>query len=217
MTNLQEKAMNKQIGVVGSKEIYKRVNNKLANLEVDHFFYREQLKLYEWRHDFLRRNNSPIYSLIGPEYGRQLAIVITQNFDQVLSDWGPGEFSNIFDEENNRKALDNFYAPLIVIYWLNNMHDQEAAAEPCQCLQCEENVSKLKPVLHWAPRVVPIVELAMRSYSRQSGCVIRLHSGRRIFLRMLFFCWLIRDCMFKVILLKFAFNDAKKFQPYLLS
>ena len=45
-----------QVENVGSEEIYRRVNNKLAQLEVDPWFYWEQLSIYRWREYYLKND-----------------------------------------------------------------------------------------------------------------------------------------------------------------
>ena len=46
---------NFQVRMLGSEARYRRVNTKLANLEVDPLFYLDQLTVFRWRMTFLQR------------------------------------------------------------------------------------------------------------------------------------------------------------------
>ena len=52
---------NFQVRMLGSEARYRRVNTKLANLEVDPLFYKNQLEVFRWRMIVLeaRRGEGP--------------------------------------------------------------------------------------------------------------------------------------------------------------
>ena len=50
-----EKVRNVQVERLGSEARYRRINNKLANLEVDPLFYLEQRQIFHWRMTCLRQ------------------------------------------------------------------------------------------------------------------------------------------------------------------
>ena len=68
----------KQVEEVGSEVLYKRLDKKMANLEVDHFFYRKQLKLFRLRYKILGKITR--YNMYEKSY------ICSQSFDQVLED-----------------------------------------------------------------------------------------------------------------------------------
>ena len=68
----------KQVEEVGLEVLYKRLDKKMANLEVDPFFYRKQLKLFRMRYNILGKIIR--YNMFEKSY------ICSQSFDQVLED-----------------------------------------------------------------------------------------------------------------------------------
>ena len=69
-----------QWACVGSEALYRRLSTKLTNLEVDLFFYNEQLRLYRWRVEYLKKNGF----LPSGIYDYKMHFLITQLFDEIL-------------------------------------------------------------------------------------------------------------------------------------
>ena len=69
-------ARQQQVSLVGSETLYNRLDKKLADLEVDAFFYNKQCKLFVWRYRFLKENIN--------YRGEGLSFLSTQCVDQVL-------------------------------------------------------------------------------------------------------------------------------------
>ena len=176
---------------VGSEAIYRRVNSKLANLEVDLFFYHEQLRLYGWRNVYLKNAGYIDNSM----YDQKMQCLITQMFDDVLetdcsslrlvedssdSPQPPSYFwassymflPGILDPSVTTQADVKFFLPSEVSRWLSRLHP-----EPCQCQWCGYCSRKLKEMLDYMPTVGPLAELALGYWDLQAGESLGLTAG----------------------------------------
>ena len=140
----------------GSVTLYERLNRKLANLEVDPFFFKKQLLLFDLRRNFLSKNT---------RYNHyEISFLSIRMFDQILHDL---KFHNASQEISDtslalgREAMDKFVAPLLISncllkiqniksYNLNNINAK------CQALKlCSK-------VLSDVPEVADLAELAIQ-------------------------------------------------------
>ena len=74
------------VHVVGSEAVYKRVDQKLKNVEIDPFFYREQVTIFHARLYYLLIDLQlqDIYGWAVTDKMLQLFSLITQNYDNTL-------------------------------------------------------------------------------------------------------------------------------------
>ena len=152
--------------LVGSKALYERLNEKMKNLEVDPFNFCSQIKLYNWRHNFLTKHNKHYKKTRA--YEAKLAILITQSFDHVLEEWKlpddpvKGMKCAILDE---KRLLEKFYVPATTERWLKNLHynQKEEQQANCDCNGCGVILSKVRYLLAWAPAAAPLLELSIQN------------------------------------------------------
>ena len=143
------------VNVVGSEALYKRVDQKLKNLEIDQFFYREQVIIFHARlyHLLIDLQLQDIYGWALNDKMLQLFTMITQNYDDTLLKINRNRSMNFdltLDLENNqinhreigRKTWINFVAPLSIVCTLKN--HLEHTNDNSKCKVCRKRVEKEK-------------------------------------------------------------------------
>ena len=193
-----------QAEYVGSEAIYRRVNSKLANLEVDFYFYHEQLRLYGWRTVYLKKAG-----YINKFYHEEkMEHLITQMFDDVLetdcnslglvedstdSTQPPSYFwasPHVFmDPSVTIKSFAKFFLPSAVSRCFSRLHP-----EPCQCQGCEDNTRKVRKFLNYMPTVFPLAERAL-GYQDAGGLAGAPLSLTELGIRKVLECDLAQDCL----------------------
>ena len=139
----------KHIDGVGSETLYHMLDKKMANLQIDPFFYFKQAQLYDKRLNFLLKNTS--YKSV-----EDLGFLATQKFDEVLA---AADISNpLYDTDLRigREAADKFSAPyrmaMEVIMMNSNCENKEQEKDSkdqeiqegelnvlCNCIKMEES------------------------------------------------------------------------------
>ena len=150
-----EKARLDQSKLVGTEALYKRLDKKLANLEVDTFFYRKQLGLFHLRTRILRQNT--IYD----EF--EISFLSSQRFDRILHELEHHEPLQEIAEtslELGKKALAKFAGPRVLSSTLLKLQHNTM---PCNCEDCQTNYKTIWQVLKDVPEAGPLAELAIRS------------------------------------------------------
>ena len=105
-----EKTRQKQVALVGSETLYKRLDQKLTDLEFDPFFYQKQCKLFKWRYKF-------IMDAFGRGDHLFLPFLSTKEFARVLDkldspDSSIQDLEDMFQMSNaGREARDKFLIP----------------------------------------------------------------------------------------------------------
>ena len=141
-----------EIKLVGSEQLYNRVNKKLANLEIDTVFHNRQLELFIWRVKLLKKN-------IAWRYQEQLAFLATKKFFTVLEILEKGPVSKtlylglplgmpLVDMEVGREAVVKFKIPLLTVSLITSIYDH-ASQEwgQCECRDCRRYLSTVRKIL----------------------------------------------------------------------
>ena len=137
-----------QLAAVGSEALYQRVDRKLANLEVDLFFYSDQLWLYEWRKNHLAQNvntnlEDDVKSVVTlKEFGTtqmfEHFISSGENFDLTvsafLSGWTVTDPDVLFKKQDLfridydlwKDSIVKFYVPIATQNFLSRLHARPA-------------------------------------------------------------------------------------------
>ena len=153
---------------IGSEAVYKRVDQKLKNLEIDPFFYREQVLIFNVRayyllHDMQLRNFYVYGAMTEPpkpptDQMLQFFSMITQNYDNTLKKVFRNKYMN-FDlnldldndqnnyQENGKKAWLYFLAPLKIVCMLKN--HLELSHENSICKYCGRSVEHTEFEKKW--------------------------------------------------------------------
>ena len=171
-----EEARRKQVEEVGSEALYKRLDKKLALLEVDPFFYRKQMKLYELRYKVLQENSR--YNLI------EKSFLITQRFYQVLHELEHHQPSQEIDEISlnaGKEAYYKFSVPLnaknLLLHFTMLRTRYPASARIASQLTCKSIIKAAWELIRETPGAGPLTELAIRVcrvQSLQDVCMARV-------------------------------------------
>ena len=124
-----EEIRQKQVTLVGSETLYKRLDQKLADLEVDPFFYNKQNSLCHWRTQYLREKAKDNYY--------KIFLLSTKHFDEAIEKHGSPHFVfTMLDSSRSigREARTKF---LISRKVLMNSLQEEHKAGPCECGSCD--------------------------------------------------------------------------------
>ena len=162
-----------------SEAIFKRVDRKLAKLEVDKFFYQEQQQLYCFRRNFL--DATRYYG--SSYYRKESEFLVTQMFDEYLEvmeqfevaydppeNTPPGHVVYlvptrsrtspyaVMDPDLCKESAAKFYVPALTVHYLDQLHrDNEDGA--CMCYNCQLILfNKVKPRLRWIPEAAELAE-----------------------------------------------------------
>ena len=166
-----EEARRKQVEEVGSEALYKRLDKKLALLEVDPFFYRKQMKMFELRYKVLQENTR--YNQL------EISFLVTQRFDQVLHELEHHQPSQEIHEislNTGKEAEYKFSAPQKAKDLLVNLHHEENKTV-CKCKDCKVSIQAAWEVIRDTPEAGPLTELAIRVcrvQSLQDVCLARV-------------------------------------------
>ena len=155
--------------VGGSRDVYRRVDNKLASIEVDPFFYREQKQLFQWRFNFLV--NHYLYENMR-KHLEKIGILITKKFDQVLENWSLGKQIyniNLSEAElqagknsfNEATIIFSFPFAVMIFFKMPEKHDSNG----CNCVQCTARLALLNEIMKTCAGV-SLVELVIRGDPR---------------------------------------------------
>lgn len=158
-----------QVDYLGSEAVYKRVNGKLANLEVDPFFYWEQIKLYNWRFEYIigKVLNTNVYRPSG-----EIGFVITQSFDQYLKNGTvPEEVSLESRLTLAKQAWVMFRGPFTVTSMLLALE-----MDPTNTI----HINMLKNILAAFPHISSNVKLAIQSNPERYDFAKRSHQARSL-------------------------------------
>ena len=150
-----EKASMKQLKEAGSETLYKRLNQKIADLEVEPFFYKKQLMLFQMRRKILRENTR--YNIC------EIDFLSTKRFEQVLKELEfnqPGQEITEISIKLGKEAWAKFGAPTILSSCLLKLQHSKI---PCVCTDCRTNFSTIWQVMNDAPEAGPLAELAIRA------------------------------------------------------
>ena len=146
-----EEGKERQIKLVGSEAIYKRVNNKMAQLEADPLFFWEQLKIYIWRVKYIKKK------LLSESLLNIDGLAIPQSFDQFLN-------GNIKAEEFNKeisaKSCRIFVSSLetiLCLFFLDRNKTESYEEFP------GNNGEHLQSLLRNNPIIAELAELAIQS------------------------------------------------------
>ena len=124
----EEETRQFQVTLVGSEILYKRLDQKLADLEVDSFFYDKQRSLIQWRTEYLREKAKDNYD--------KIFFLSTKHFDEAVERHGSPDF--VFDVPGyrsvGREARTKF---LISQSHLMSCLHKEHTDGPCECGSCD--------------------------------------------------------------------------------
>ena len=179
-----KKDKEKQVRDIGSEEGYRRVDQKLKNLEVDPFFYREQIIIFNSRCWYLLKDLELENRGFGPRNGLNLSFMITQDYENTVATI----FRNIYksfdltvglikSQENyehirtlGTKAWLKFSAPLSSVCLLSHLQlDDQTDHSNEFCNHCLRSVGKqkslqlLKHFLTKYPELAANMELLIQS------------------------------------------------------
>ena len=147
-----------QIKFLGSEAMYIKVDSKLKKLEVDPFFYVEQLRLFGWRHDFIfddtRFNHKEICQ------PNLLAFIVTQSFDQFVK-MTESELVAI-NQGVPQEAMTKFGVPIWCFKKLKQLRNHEELAW-CTCPECLESRRSLRIAFTTNPETIALTELEIRN------------------------------------------------------
>ena len=164
-----EEARLKQLKVVGSEALYKRLDQKIADLEVEPFFYKKQLRLFQMRCKILRQN--------AKNNMFEITFLCSQRFDQVLNELEfhqPGQEITEISIALGKKASAKFAFPTILSNTIFKLQDCKRSGN---CEDCRTNFQTIWQVLTDVPEAGPLAELAIGSslvVSLKTVCVARV-------------------------------------------
>ena len=156
-----EEARQKQVSLVGSDQLYIRLDSKLANLKIDQFFYSKQLKLMAWRWRFLEK--IIIHNFM------KLSFLSTQPLEETIAKLESPDFSSESSEmylERGLRALNMFVIPehYSRYFWsFKETHYKEDG--PCECQTCKTDFNFLKLGLQNFPNSAAFITWAICSSS----------------------------------------------------
>ena len=120
-----------QINWLGSEKLFTILDNKLANLEIDPFFYSKQTKIYCERRNFLKEK---IFTSYRSE--EDLGFLATQKFDQVLQEADISNFET--DRSIGTKAVLKFLAPHNIAMAVRKAEEDCENKEKKECSEDQE-------------------------------------------------------------------------------
>ena len=187
-----------QVKKVYRKQIYDRLDEKLSRLEIDPFFYWEQVGIYVWRRNYLMKNwfNPEQYDHLGL-YHSDMNFIITQQFGRVL-DLGQSfdptsarEQSEWWSDQRSWEATAKFLSPKLIYRWLSSPHPPELVHCPqtgrleqriCSCSPCEAYISKIKDRVKQQPESAVLGELLIRTFDPNNvgATSLKLTAIRRV-------------------------------------
>ena len=157
-------AREKQVSLVGSETLYNRLDNNLADLEVDPFFYKKQCQLFVWRWRLLDENTN--YS------SEEVSFLSSQCFDNVIRKLNTPDLSSEMPEiylSLGREAISKFLIPGILLrrHLKFTLHIDK---EDClyDCVLDKEAFRLVKQAVRYFPESVAFIDLAIRYSSIRS-------------------------------------------------
>ena len=171
-TEERKKAIQNQIDCVGSKQIYTRVSEKLANLEVDPFFYCQQLDLYNWRHEYITKITN---CYIGKMYEEEKEVLVTEQFDKIFEDSFDKSIGLELEDIDQQKCMETaskFYAPSEILHWINEYQDH--CSHEDVCIVCTKIEAKLRQLIQWMPEAFGLAKLALHGLNLKTGAPLTL-------------------------------------------
>ena len=152
-----------QVTLVGSQTLYKRLDRKLADLEVDPFFYIKQCKLFVWRCQFLQEKTN---YRIG-----EIFFLSARCFDQVLKKL---DTTRIYLEERPElnksigwEAASKFLTPDSDKTLMFQLHIDKDDGQ-CECGMCKNIFELFKLRFKQQLESVAFIDLAIQSCSIRS-------------------------------------------------
>ena len=179
-----------QVNTVSRKAVYDRLDEKLSRLEIDPFFYWEQVGIYVWRRNYLMKNwfNPENYDHLDL-YHSDMNFIITQKFGRVL-DLGQSfdptsarEQSEWWSDQRAWEATAKFLTPKLIYRWLSSPHPAKLVHLPqtgrlearlCDCFCCEVHISRLRERLKQQPEAAVLGELLIRTFHPNNEGAISL-------------------------------------------
>ena len=151
-----EQVWKTQVEDMGSEEAYRMADRKLANLEVDPFFYLKQLEIFIFRKRFLFFTQVDLKTIIPPEYDNVIvAFLATKCFLQVIeaTDMIPLKISST----DGWGAYSKFQIPLQLMNSALDLHYVEDG-RPCRCPECLTNLAGLTSLITDYPETPVLLE-----------------------------------------------------------
>ena len=147
----REVARNKQVVKVGTEHLYERLNQKFLNLDIDPFFYNQQIYMHRVRREFHKTYLKPNIHYRDME---EFTLLSTQCFDQVLRiiESNPEDIPSPFGISIERKSEANikFLVPSNMFYYTNCLIHSNSYCNP------EKALEKLKKLITMYPEAVPL-------------------------------------------------------------
>ena len=164
-----------QVKLVGSKEMYQIVNQRLVNqeyeIDTDFNIFRHGgpalFNIFRWRYNFLMAHlhrNRPTDRLY-------FGFLVTQCFDQIINNLESSttvtvEIDLVIANDVNVKL----YFPVKGLFFLLRLHNNKCCMntnhqlEPCHCRLCRDRVWELKNMVDYDHRVAANVEAKVQAF-----------------------------------------------------
>ena len=153
-----------QVDLMGSEEVYRRVDQKLANLEIDPFFYHYQLKLIHFRERHFKLTKLHLRTKLDSSYDFDLlSFLSTQKFSQIVK--ADKSIHLKMKTSVAREASAKFAAPIYILNALNGLH-YVYYNRPCECHQCNACLRYVSKLLLNYPEAMDLVKQAFQSSPR---------------------------------------------------
>ena len=153
-----EEVRERQVKRAGSEALYRRLNERFDNLEIEPLFMFRQMLLFKLRREIL---TDLLTYRIHYNSDAELTLLSTQKFDQVLQEiessgqirMSPFEIG----KERKREAHMKFFASNQIVSLLRRLHP-DTFEGTCLCDQCNVKLKHLKLAIRRYPEAVKLAE-----------------------------------------------------------